>query len=66
MATITDWPLYPWILQAESTLIDNVLRIRITKGGSINRSTVDSAYNIQSYKGQPAIVATKIISQNPH
>ena len=28
--------------------------------------TVDSAYNIHGYKGQPVIVATKIMSQNPH
>ena len=33
-----------------------------TNGGC----TVDSAYNIHGYKGQPVIVATKIMSQNPH
>ena len=29
-------------------------------------NTVDSAHNIHGYKGQPVIVATKIMSQNPH
>ena len=29
-------------------------------------NTVDSAYNIHGYKGQPVIVATKIISQIPY
>ena len=29
-------------------------------------NTVDSAYNIHGYKGQPVIVATKIMSHNPH
>ena len=29
-------------------------------------NTVDSAYNIHGYKGQPVIVATKIMSQNSH
>ena len=28
--------------------------------------TVDLAYNIHGYKGQPVIVATKIVSPNPH
>ena len=27
---------------------------------------VDSAYNIHGYNDQPGMVATKIISQNPH
>ena len=28
--------------------------------------TVDSAYNIPGYNGQPVVLATKIMSQNPH
>ena len=29
-------------------------------------NTVDSAYNIHDYKGQPVIVVTKIMSQKPN
>ena len=41
------------------------LLVPAKSGGSLG-NTVDSAYNIHGYKGQPVIVATKIMPQNPH
>ena len=43
-----------------------MLMIVMVMMGLFFKTTVDSAYNIHGYKGQPVIMATNIMSQNPH
>ena len=47
-------------------LSSSKVRLRSKVEIDLVKHTVDSAYNIHGYKSQPVIVATKIMSQNPH
>ena len=49
------------LLAASRTLLKLLLLLHV-----LIQATVDSAYNIHGYKGQPVIVATKALPQNPH
>ena len=53
VATITSWFFYVWIQSTTVFLESTVLKYR-------------RQCNIHIYKGQPVIVATEIMPQNPH
>ena len=61
------WGFIQYILiRCVLTVLNKISFFRDLMVFPVDLHTVDSAYNIHGYKGQPVIAATKIMSQNLH